>query len=53
MPDTKSLQSRKVVNDFLEFTDKVRNLENETEVYYWLEEAITRAAVKLNEIEER
>lgn len=53
MPETKSLEMRKVVDDFIDFANQVSNLESDTERYYWIEEAILKAADKIKEIEER
>lgn len=47
----KSLETRKVIADFLEFANNLGNLENETEYYYWMTEAILKAADSIRDIE--
>ena len=47
----KSLETRKVIADFLEFANNLGNLENETEYYYWMTEAIIKAADSIRDIE--
>lgn len=47
----KSLETRKVIADFLEFANNLGNLENETEYYYWMTEAIIHASESLKQIE--
>ena len=48
----KSLETRKVIADFVEFANNLGNLENETEYYYWMTEAILKAAESIRDIEE-
>lgn len=47
----KSLETRKVIADFLEFANNLGNLENETKYYYWMTEAILKAADSIRDIE--
>lgn len=47
----KSMETRKVITDFVEFANNLGNLENETEYYYWMTEAILKAAESIRDIE--
>ena len=40
----KSLETRKVITDFVAFANNLVNLESDTEYYYWMTEAILKAA---------
>ena len=44
-------EARKVVADFIEFANNISGLDNEAEYYYWMTEAILRAADEINRIE--
>ena len=41
----KSLETRKVITDFVAFANNLVNLESDTEYYYWMTEAILKAGL--------
>lgn len=47
----KSLETRKVITDFVEFANNLVNLDSNTEYYYWMTEAILKAADTIRDIE--
>lgn len=49
----KVYEARKVVDDFKEFIAQFDNREHDAIYYYWVTEAILKAAESIKEIEER
>ena len=47
----KSLETRKVITDFVEFANNLVNLDSNAEYYYWMTEAILKAADTIRDIE--
>lgn len=45
--------ARKIVDDFVEFGNSLAKLENPSEYYYWMTEAILRAAEAIKKEEEQ